>query len=574
MNHEAPIPAQIGGNGGEAASGGPGLVVGAGRAIAGPALPDAPINILIVDDEPKNLTVLETVLDDPSYRLVRAASADEALLALVVDEFALLILDIRMPGMTGFELAQMIKERKKTSHVPIIFLTAYYNEDQHVLDGYSAGAVDYLHKPVNPVVLRSKVAGFAELYRKNRELGMANVSLLAEVAERRRVEKQMQDLTETLEQRVKERTEALRENRSRLRQAADAARLTYVVDFISASARPAENFAAVMGFTVPLQGDDASAAIRLLLEHVVPHDRPRVEAALQDLMGGKPVNRIEYRVLGDDQIERWIESTWSVELSSEDQSLKTFATNLDITARKHAEEDLRRANQDLEQFAFSASHDLQEPLRNVAIFGQLLQKRYGNKLDAEAEEFVGYIIEGAQRVSLLVTDLLAYTQAASLEREPVTPVDAGNVFEKVLKGLQNAVRESHGAVTSGPLPFVAVKEIHLQQLLQNLIGNALKYRQDDEPPLVHVSAVRQDFHWRFCIQDNGIGIAPEHQAQVFGIFKRLHAKGGKYAGTGIGLAICEKIVGRYGGRIWMESELGKGTKVYFTVPAAGDLVSE
>ena len=131
---------------------------------------DAPINILIVDDEPKNLTVLETVLDDPGYRLVRAESADQALLALVAEEFALLILDIRMPGMTGFELAQMIKERKKTARVPIIFLTAYYNEDQHVLEGYGSGAVDYLHKPVNPPVLRSKVAVFAELHRKSREV--------------------------------------------------------------------------------------------------------------------------------------------------------------------------------------------------------------------------------------------------------------------------------------------------------------------------------------------------------------------------------------------------------------------
>jgi DNA-binding response OmpR family regulator len=141
---------------------------------------DGLINILIVDDEPKNLTVLETVLNNPAYRLVKAESADQALLALLVDQFALLILDIRMPGVTGIELAQIIKKRKKTSQVPIIFLTAYYNEDQHVLEGYGAGAVDYLHKPVNPDILRSKVAVFAELHRMQREIAMANHALLAE----------------------------------------------------------------------------------------------------------------------------------------------------------------------------------------------------------------------------------------------------------------------------------------------------------------------------------------------------------------------------------------------------------
>src|SRR6188768_1310797 len=170
----------------------------------------APIQILIVDDEPKNLVVLETVLNDPDYRLVRAQSADEALLALVAEQFALLILDIRMPGMTGFELAEVIKKRKKTSQVPIIFLTAYYSEDQHVLEGYGSGAVDYLHKPVNAQILRSKVAVFVELYRKSRDVASANSALLAEVKERRRAEEQLRQLNDTLEQRVTERTEELR----------------------------------------------------------------------------------------------------------------------------------------------------------------------------------------------------------------------------------------------------------------------------------------------------------------------------------------------------------------------------
>jgi signal transduction histidine kinase len=181
--------------------------VSSGRTVS--AGGNAPINILIVDDEPKNLTVLETILDDPDYRLVRAETADEALLALVSEPFALLILDIRLPGMTGFELAELVKQRKKTAHVPIRFLTAYYNEDQHVLEGYGTGAVDYLLKPVNPHILRSKVAVFAELYRKSREAALANDALTSEVAERRRAEEQLREINDTLEQRVAERTEEL-----------------------------------------------------------------------------------------------------------------------------------------------------------------------------------------------------------------------------------------------------------------------------------------------------------------------------------------------------------------------------
>ena len=185
-------------------------------------MPDAPadqVNILIVDDEPKNLMVLETLLDDPGYRLIRAGSGEEALLALMAHEFAVLVLDVRMPGMTGFELAMMIKERKKTARVPIIFLTAYYNEDQHILEGYGSGAVDYLHKPVNASVLRSKVAIFAELHRRGMALEVANRQLLAEVSERRLAETRLHELNESLDRRVTERTDALQASEAQLRDA-------------------------------------------------------------------------------------------------------------------------------------------------------------------------------------------------------------------------------------------------------------------------------------------------------------------------------------------------------------------
>jgi signal transduction histidine kinase len=183
----------------------------AGQESVGLDFETIPINILIVDDEPKNLTALSTILDDPRYQLIRAESADEALLLLVREEFALIILDIHMPGMSGFELAQLIKQRKKTATVPIIFLTAYYSEDQHVLEGYETGAVDYLHKPINPTILRSKVAVFAELFMKSREIAAANRALVDEINERRRIQQELLVLNDELEHRVEERSADLRQ---------------------------------------------------------------------------------------------------------------------------------------------------------------------------------------------------------------------------------------------------------------------------------------------------------------------------------------------------------------------------
>jgi two-component sensor histidine kinase/DNA-binding response OmpR family regulator len=302
---------------------------------------DEPINILIVDDEPKNLIVLRSILDDPNYHLVQACSADQALLALLAEQFALLILDIRMPEMTGFELAQMIKERKKTAQVPIIFLTAYYNEDQHVLEGYGAGAVDYLHKPVNASILRSKVAIFAELHRKNREAIAASQALFEEVTERRRADERLRELNETLEHRVASRTAELQESRARLRHAAELAKLTYFdLDYGKMRLQTADNFPEIMGFSLPavLGGEDAVAAGRMLLERrVAPVDRDRFAREIERLEGGV-IGKVEYRVVGDDGKERWIESEWHTEIGPDRKPRRAFAANIDITERKLAEE--------------------------------------------------------------------------------------------------------------------------------------------------------------------------------------------------------------------------------------------
>ena len=239
----------------------------------------------------------------------------------------------------------------------------------------------------------------------------------------------------------------------------------------------------------------------------------------------------------------------------------------DVTERRRVEDELRRANSDLEQFAYSASHDLQEPIRNVAVYSEILEKRYGSVLDNRAREYLGFVTNGARRMDALVNDLLAYTQCGQADDTTIVVSDASSALEGALEDLATTVANTGAKVSHGPLPTVEMPAVQLQQLFQNLVGNAIKYRRDLTTPEVFVSAERLGSEWKFSVSDNGIGINPKHQEQVFGIFKRLH-NDDKYSGTGIGLAICQKIVERRGGRIWVESAgQNQGSTFCFTLPA-------
>ncbi|HEV2424390.1 MAG TPA: PAS domain S-box protein, partial [Terriglobia bacterium] len=246
-------------------------------------------------------------------------------------------------------------------------------------------------------------------------------------------------------------------------------------------------------------------------------------------------------------------------------------TVIDVTARKRAEEALRsrtveleRSNADLEQFAYVASHDLQEPLRMVANFTQLLRERYEGRLDQDADEFIGFAVEGATRMQNLIAGLLSYARVKSRARE-LESADSEAVLGRCLTTLRAAIRESEAQVTHDPLPAVLADDLQLEHVFQNLVSNALKFRGSD-PPQVHISAERNGAQWVFSVKDNGIGIDPRFYERIFVIFQRLHTRQA-YPGTGIGLSICKRIVERHGGRIWVESEEGKGATFYFTMSA-------
>jgi signal transduction histidine kinase len=235
-----------------------------------------------------------------------------------------------------------------------------------------------------------------------------------------------------------------------------------------------------------------------------------------------------------------------------------------VAERQHREGQLQRANADLQQFAYVASHDLQEPLRMVTSYLQLLAQRYHAQLDADAQEFIGYAVEGAQRMQTLILDLLAYSRVETQDAE-WTETDSAAVLELALSDLRLTVAESGAVVTHDPLPTVRAVAGQLRQVFENLISNALKFR-GPEPPRIHLAAQRQGTEWVFSVRDTGIGLDPTQAERIFQMFQRLHTRK-EYPGTGIGLAICKRIVERHGGRIWVESTPGQGATFFFTLPA-------
>jgi hypothetical protein len=232
-------------------------------------------------------------------------------------------------------------------------------------------------------------------------------------------------------------------------------------------------------------------------------------------------------------------------------------------------QELERSRRDLEQFAYVASHDLQEPLRAIASYVQLLERRYGDQLDQDAHDFIGFVVEGVMRMQTLINDLLAYSRVET-RAKPLEPTDCDAVLDQVLQSLAVAIEESGATVHHGALPTVPADQSQLVQLFQNLVANAVKFRGPAPPEVwVEAEARASEGTWRFAVRDNGIGIDPDYFDRVFVMFQRLHRQE-EYPGTGIGLAICKRIVERHGGHIWVESTPGEGTTFLFTLPVAAE----
>ncbi len=568
------------------------------------------INILIVDDEPKNLTVLESVLDDPGYRLVRAESGESALLALVAEEFALLILDISMPGMTGFELAQTIKSRRKTALVPIIFLTAHYNDDHNALEGYANGAVDFLHKPVNAPMLRSKVAVFTALHRQGRELAAANRALKTEVDHRKLAEARLLELNDSLDRQIVERTEALSASQEQLLLALDAAAMgTFDSDLRHNRITWSPWLETFWGYA-PGEFDGNRAAV---IARVHPDDIGGLEAEVARASAEHERLAYEYRVVRPDASIRWAAIRGRFEFDAQGHAIRLRGVMLDISERRRVEQAIRDLNAGLERrvaertaelqtakaqaeaatvaksvFLANMSHEIRTPMNGVVGMVDVLRE---TELNLKQQRMLETVQESSLSLLNILDDILDYSkiEANMLRLEPL-PTRLRAVAESVAQLMYSASRTKNLSLSvfvSPELPsWVRTDPTRLRQILINLVGNAVKFTASRKGVQGTVDLTLEPCTLadevpglRVRVSDNGIGISPDVLSGLFQPFAQADAgTARKFGGTGLGLSITKRLADLLGGRVSVKSAEGVGSAFTVELPvqacdAAGDVTA-
>lgn len=405
----------------------------------------SPIRILVVDDREDNLFSIETILENENYEIVKATSGKAALKILLNQhDFTLILMDVQMPDMNGFETANLIYQREKLKHIPVIFITAHNYNDDHVFEGYKIGAVDYIYKPINPELLRFKVGVFAEMYQKTHQLMLH--------------EKKLKQMNANLEKEIEER-------------------------------RMSEE------------------KVRLLNQQLLENN-----------------------------------------------------ANLKATI------------EELDRFAYVASHDLQEPLRKILVFSDKLMNTQKENVPEDMIRYMEKIVKASGRMQKLINDLLTFSRPAD-NKENFVDVDLQELIAEVLSDMEVEIEKSSAEIRVDALPKIRANPSQMRQLFQNLISNAIKFRKPDCCPVVSISAASYPSvlnesnvsHCRIAIKDNGIGFDSKYADDIFVVFKRLHSYH-EYEGTGVGLSICKKIVERHNGRISAESKPNEGARFIIDLP--------
>ncbi len=515
------------------------------------------VGILLVDDRPDKLLALEAILTGLGQNLVRAFSGKDALRRLLERDFAVILLDVSMPGMDGFETAALIRQRPRTEHTPIIFITSIGTTENHISRGYSLGAVDYLLTPIIPEVLRSKVAAFVELHRQT-ELTKRQAEQL------RRLESAKHQL-ELAEVAGRLETETRRNLFFTL-----ALDMLGIADLDGRLMQVNPAWSRVLGYSE----EELKHLSGLDLVH--PEDLPAMEDRMRDLKQGSSIAHFEGRYRHQDGSYRWFQ--WNATPFMADKVIYIFAR--DITARKQAEaqiSDLNRelerrvsalteANRELEAFNYSIAHDLRTPLRSMSGFAKALVEDESAAMSPLGLDYARRIAHSAKFMDALLLDMLAYSRLARAEISPVLmPLD--EPVREILLVMEKEISDAGARVeVVSPLDSALTHAPTLKQILSNLLANGLKFTSPGRAPRLQIHTSQSDGVVRLWVEDNGIGIAPEHHERIFGLFQRLHdAK--TYPGTGIGLALVRKGAERMGGRAGVESEPGQGSRFWVDLPA-------
>lgn len=515
---------------------------------------ESKVNILIVDDRADKLLALVSVLEDLNQNLVQARSGKEALRQLLNHDFAVILLDVSMPVMDGFETADLIRKRLNSEHTPIIFVTSHNDSGNHVARGYSLGAVDYMLTPIVPEVLKTKVSVFVELYKKTEKI--------------RQQAQQLREIEEVDHQhKLAVVSDRLEEETKRNRFFTLAIDLLAIVDFKGYFLQLNPNWERITGFS------DEELKARPTFDFIHPEERHEMQRQMELLKSGSSTY-FEGRYLRKDGSYYWL--AWTASPFLAERLIYIFAR--DITPRKASEEkilalntelqervgQLTEINKELEAFSYSISHDLRAPLRSMQGFAHALLDE--EKLSESGRDYAGRIGNSASYMDRLIHDLLEYSLLGRTDIARM-PVNVETVVAEVLIQVDQQLREKNATCTvASPLNPVFANPSTLSHVLVNLVTNGLKFVASPLVPKIEICTEKRDDHVRLWVKDNGIGIAPQYQERIFGLFERLHTHQ-IYPGTGIGLALVRKGVERMGGRVGVESTLGEGSRFWIELPA-------
>ncbi|MDF2697251.1 MAG: sensor hybrid histidine kinase [Labilithrix sp.] len=512
------------------------------------ALEPGPTDILLVDDHEVNLVALRAILGRPEYRLHSVTSGEQALSALLHQEFALVLLDVVMPGMDGFEVANHMKQLERTRRIPIVFLTAVATDMEHIYEAYSIGAVDYLVKPLDTRAVRAKVAVFVDLFRQRKELER-QARLLRE-ADRREHELRIAEVRVASDERYRKLIEGI-DHTVGWSAEPDALSLTFV----------SRQLPRILGYSTEQYTEPG-----FWLERVPADDRAGLLSCFRKTVTEGADHTCDHRVLAADGRIVWFRTSVSV-VRDPGGRAELHGVSADVTALKQAEEEARSATRARDEMLAVVSHDLRNPLTSITLGAERLR---GAELDEALEKVVDIIFRGAKRMERLVGDLVDFEQIR-LKRLRVLkrPLSTAALIAEVAELLEPIAREKSVRleVAAGETVDVLCDRERILQVFSNLIGNAIKF--SPEGRAVKVAGRRMGNVVRFEVTDNGPGMPADQLPHVFERYWQAETSRPAGVGLGLGLAISKGIVEAHGGRIGVESESGKGSTFFFTVPVAG-----